>query len=79
MEHEQKRCPVCHAEIPKNSKAIYCCKACSMAAFRRRHSKLVLAEEGLCYYNSEVLCSKKRWQRLSQGETRREAVLPEPG
>lgn len=78
MEHEEKRCPVCHAEIPKNSKAIYCCKACSMAAFRRRHSKLVLAEEGLCYYNSEVLCSKKACEKCGWNpvvEKRRKEAL----
>lgn len=59
MEYEVKRCPVCHTEIPEGSKATYCSKSCSMYAFYRRHSKIKLSEECLCYYNSEVLCSKK--------------------
>lgn len=59
VEIEVKRCPVCHREIPEDSRATYCSKTCSDTAYSRRHSKIVLAEECLCFYNSEVLCSQK--------------------
>lgn len=60
MEHEEKRCPVCNTAIRKDSKAIYCCQACSRAAYYRRHTKALRADGGMCYFNSEVLCTKKQ-------------------
>lgn len=78
MEYEVKRCPVCHEVIPEDSKATYCSKACSQAAYYRRHSKLVLAKECLCFYNDEVLCTNKECENCGWNpvvERRRKEAL----
>ena len=78
MEHEEKRCPVCRRVIPVDSSAIYCGKSCREAAYRRRHSKVKLAEECLCFYNREVLCSDKECENCGWNpvvEKRRKEAL----
>ena len=78
MENEVKRCLVCNDVIPADSKAIYCSKACAQAAYRRRHHKLVLAKECLCYYNDEVLCTNKECENCGWNpvvEKRRKEAL----
>ena len=78
MENEVKRCPVCHTVIPEYSKATYCSKACSMAAYYRRHSKVKLSEDSLCFFNTEVLCSDKECENCGWNpvvEKRRKEAL----
>lgn len=82
MENEVKRCPACGKKIPDGSKATYCSKKCVMAVFYQRHNpRKVLADECLCYYNSEVLCSNREcencgWNPIVE-QQRKEALYEE--